>query len=57
MNSREIEQLERKSIYSLRVSDNLKESVIQNYLNDFNKVVKSNTKKKKVVILLFEDKS
>ena len=57
MNSREIEQLERKSIYSLRVSDNLKESVLQNYLKDLNKIVKSNTKNKKVVILLFEDKS
>ena len=57
MNKRELEQLENKSIYSFRVSDDLKESVIQNHLNDLNKFVKSNTKKKKVVILLFEDKS
>ena len=57
MNSREIEQLERKSIYSLRVNDELKESVIQNYLNDLNRVVKSNIKKKKVVIVVLEDKS
>ena len=57
MNTREIEQLEKKSIYSIRVNDELKESVIQSYLNDLNRVVKSNTKKKKVVIVILEDKS
>lgn len=57
MNSREIEQLEKKSIYSLRVNDDLKESVIQSYLNDLNRVVKSNTKKKKIVIVVLEDKN
>lgn len=57
MNSREIEQLEKKSIYSLRVNHDLKESVIQTYLNDLNRVVKSNTKKKKVLIVVLEDKS
>jgi hypothetical protein len=57
MNLREIEQLEKKSIYSLRVSDNLKESVIQNHLNDLNRFVKSNTKKKKILIVVLEDKS
>ena len=57
MNSREIEQLEKKSIYSLRANDELKESVIQSYLNDLDRVVKSNTKKKKIVIVVLEDKS
>lgn len=57
MNSRDIEQIEKKSIYSIRVNDELKESVIQSYLNDLNRVVKSNTKKKKVVIVVLEDKS
>jgi hypothetical protein len=57
MNSREIEQLEKKSIYSLRVNNELKESVIQSYLNDLNRVVKSNTNKKKVVVVVLEDKS
>ena len=55
MNSREIEQLEKKSIYSLRVSNNLKESVIQNYLNDLNKIIKSNIKKKNLIILVMEE--
>lgn len=57
MNLREIEQLEKKSIYSLRVSNELKESVIQSNLNNLNRVIKSNTKKKKVVIVVLEDKN
>jgi hypothetical protein len=57
MNSREIEQLEKKCIFSLRVNDELKEYVIQSNLNDLNRVVKSNTKKKKIVIFVLEDKS
>ena len=57
MNSREIEQLEKKSIYSIRVNNDLKESVIQNYLNELKRIVKSNTKKKKVLIVVVEDKN
>ena len=57
MNSREIEQLVKKSIYSIRINDDLKDSVIQNYLNDLNRVIKSNTKKKKILIVVLEDKS
>lgn len=57
MNLREIEQLEKKSIYSLRVNHDLKESVIQNYINDLNRFIKSNTKKKKILIVVLEDKS
>ena len=57
MNNREIEQLEKKSIYSLKINNNLKNIVIQSCLNDLNRVIKSNTKKKKVVIFVLEDKS
>jgi len=55
MNSREIEQLVKKSIYSIRINDDLKDSVIQNYLNDLNRVIKSNTKKKKMLIVVLEE--
>lgn len=54
MNSREIEQFEKKSIYSLRVSDDLKESVIQNYLNELNKIVKKNSKRKNLIVFIVE---
>ena len=57
MNTREIQQIERKSIYSIRMNDDLKESVIKCYLNELNRVVKSNTKKKKIVIVVLEDKN
>ncbi|MDH6240568.1 hypothetical protein M2125_000358 [Polynucleobacter sphagniphilus] len=56
MNSRELELLEKKSLYCLRVCDDLKESVVQSYLNDLNKFVKFNTKKKLLLVVL-EDKS
>jgi hypothetical protein len=55
MTPRELEQLEKKSIYTLRMNDNLKDQVINGYLNELNKVIKSNTKKKKVLILVLED--
>jgi hypothetical protein len=56
MNSREIEQLEKKSIYSIRVNNDLKESVIQNYLNELNKVIKTNLKKRRVIVYVIEEK-
>jgi hypothetical protein len=49
MNSREIEPLERKSIHSVRLSNDLKDSVIEKNLNDLHKTVKSHIKKKKLV--------
>jgi hypothetical protein len=55
MNKRELEQLEKKSIYTLRMSDDLKDQVINGYLNELNKVIKTNVKKKELVILVFEN--
>ena len=54
MNSREIEQIEKKSIYSLKVCNELRDSIINSYLIELNKVIKSNLKKKKLVILIVE---
>ena len=54
MNSREIEQLEKKSILSLILSNDLKESVIQNYMNDLSKTVKNYVKKTELVILIIK---
>jgi len=55
MNTRELEQLEKKSIYTLRINDDLKDQVINGYLNELNKVVKTNVKKKELVVLVMED--
>ena len=54
MNSREIEQFKKKSIYSLRVNDDLKESVIQNYLNELSKIVKINSRRKNLIVFVVE---
>ena len=54
MNQREIERLEKDSIYTLRINNDLKDQVINGYLNELNKVVKSNVRKKELVILVIE---
>jgi hypothetical protein len=54
MNQRELEQLEKKSIYTLQISYDLKDQVINGHLNELNKVVKSSVRKKELVILVIE---
>jgi hypothetical protein len=55
MNTREIQQIERKSIHSVKLSNDLKDAVIENNLINFNKIVKSHIKKKALVILIVEE--
>ena len=52
MNSKEIEQLKKKSIYSIHINDNLKDSVIKNHLNELNTVIKRETKKKELIVFV-----
>jgi len=54
MNQREIERLEKESIYTMRVNSDLKDQVINGHLNELNKVVKTNVKRKSLVILVVE---
>ncbi|MDH6421614.1 hypothetical protein M2131_001555 [Polynucleobacter sphagniphilus] len=54
MNQRELERLEKDSIYTMRVNSDLKDQVINGYLNELNKVVKTNVKKKSLVIMVVE---
>lgn len=54
MNQRELEQLEKRSIYSLRINGDLKDSVVNGYLNEVNKVVKREVKRKELVVLVVE---
>lgn len=55
MTSRELEQLEKKSIYTIRINDDLKGQVIDGYLNELNKIVKKELKRKKLVVIIFEE--
>ena len=57
MNQRGLERLEKDSIYTMRVNSDLKDQVINGYLNELNKVVKTNMKKKSLIIVVLEEKS
>lgn len=54
MNQRELERLEKNSIYTLRVTGDLKDQVINSYLNELNKVIKTTIKKKELVVVVME---
>jgi hypothetical protein len=54
MNQRELERLEKDSIYTMKVSSDLKDQVINGYLNELNKVIKTNVKRKSLVIMVVE---
>jgi hypothetical protein len=54
MTPKELEQLEKKSIYTLRINDDLKDQVINGYLNELNKVVKTNIKRKELSVFVIE---
>ena len=54
MTPRELERLEKDSIYTMRVSSDLKDQVINGYLNELNKVVKSNVKRRDLVVMVIE---
>ena len=55
MNQRELERLEKDSIYTLQINNDLKDQVINGYLNELNKVVKTNVKKMELVVLIIEN--
>ncbi len=55
MNPREIEYLEKNSIYSIHINDEIKDSVIVNYMNQLDRVIKREKKKKKLIILVISN--
>ena len=52
MNQRELERLEKNSIYTMRVNSDLKDQVINGYLNDLVKVVKKEVKKNNLFVVI-----
>jgi hypothetical protein len=54
MTPRELERLEKDSIYTLRINNDLKDQVINGYLNELNKIVKTNVKRKDLIVLVME---
>ena len=56
MTPRELERLEKDSIFTMRVSSDLKDQVINGYLNELNRLVKKEVRQKSVLVLIIEDK-
>lgn len=56
MNSREIEQLEKKSVYCLHINEKIKDSCIQSDINEMSKVMKQLVKKKNLIVFVIEEK-
>ena len=55
MKSKEIEQLKKKSIYTIRINEDLKNQVIYEQLKELNKVIKRESKKKELIILVITE--
>lgn len=54
MNQRELERVEKDSIYTMRVNSDLKDQVINGYLNALNKVIKKEVRRKNLMVLVLE---
>lgn len=52
MNSKEIGQLEKKSLYTVKLCNEMKELVISSKLNELNKFVKKVIKKNEILIFI-----
>ena len=56
MNNREIEQLIKKSIYSMEISDELRKNIIDEKIKQLTKEIHQNLRNTKLCILVFEIK-
>ena len=52
MNEQQIKNLERSAIFTLRIHDGLKESVVNDYLEDLSKKVKKELKRNELVVIV-----
>jgi hypothetical protein len=54
MNEKQLQQLEKDSIYMMKVSPDIKDQVVSGYLNELCRVVKKEVRKKEVVVLVMK---
>ena len=52
MNDQQIKNLERSAIYTLRIHDGLKESVVNDYLEDLSKKIKKEVKRNELAVIV-----
>ena len=52
MNEKQLQQLEKDSIYTIRVNPDIKDQVVSGYLNGLCRVVKKEVRKREVVVIV-----
>lgn len=57
MTPKELERLEKDSIYAVRVNPDLKDQVINGHLSELNRTVKTNAKRKTLAVMVMEIKN
>jgi len=54
MTPRELERLEKDSIYTMRVNSDIKDQVVSSYLNELCRVIKKEVKKEEIVVMVMK---
>jgi hypothetical protein len=54
MNEKQLQQLEKDSIYTMRVNPDIKEQVVSGYLNELCRVVKKEVKRDGLVVMVIK---
>ncbi len=54
MTDKELEKLEKNSLYTMKVSPDIKEQVVSGYLNELCRVVKKEVKRSGVMIMVIK---
>ncbi len=54
MTDKELEKLEKNSLYTMKVSPEIKDQVVSGYLNELCRVVKKEVRKREVVVLVMK---
>ncbi len=54
MTEKELEKLEKNSLYTMKVSPDIKEQVVSGYLNELCRVVKKEVRKSEVIVTVIK---
>ena len=54
MNEKQLQQLEKDSIYTIRVNPDIKDQVVSGYLNELCRVVKKEVRNKEIVVIVIK---
>ncbi len=54
MKDKELEKLEKNSLYTMKVSPDIKEQVVSGYLNELCRVVKKEVRKSEVIVTVIK---